>query len=53
MNHTGVHGTGSRRQARIKGELLWGWITVRSYWQLGRVDQVAMEVHPDWVTPRA
>jgi hypothetical protein len=27
MNQTGVQATGSPRQARIKGEFVWGWFT--------------------------
>src|ERR1700691_1683381 len=27
MNQTGVYGTGSRLQARRKGEFVWGWFT--------------------------
>jgi hypothetical protein len=27
MNQTGVYGTGSRLQARRKGEFAWGWFT--------------------------
>jgi hypothetical protein len=26
MNQTGVYGTGSLRQARMKGEFVWGWV---------------------------
>ena len=31
MNQTGVYGTGSLRQARMKGEFVWGWVTMGSY----------------------
>ena len=27
MNQTGVYGTGSPRQARMKGDVVWGWVT--------------------------
>jgi hypothetical protein len=28
MNHTGVNDTGSLRHARMKGELVFGWVTL-------------------------